>query len=45
VVDFIIGMRSRWQSVALENFITQRIAEVAMFAGVTADLYRRVVLD
>ena len=45
VVDFIIGVRSRWQSVASENFITQRIAEVAMFAGVTADLYRRVVLD
>ena len=45
VVDFIIGMRSRWQSVASEKFITQRIAEVAKFAGVTADLYRRVVLD
>jgi len=45
VVDFIIGMRSRWQSIAGKNFITQRIAEVAMFAGVTADLYWRVVLD
>jgi len=38
VVDFIVGMRSPWQSVAGKNFITQRIAEVAMLAGVTADL-------
>jgi len=45
VVDFIVGMRSRWQSVAGKNFIAQRIAEVAMFAGVTADLYWHVVLD
>ena len=29
----------------MENFITQRIAEVAMFAGVTADLHWRVVLQ
>ena len=25
VVDFIIGMRSRWQSVALENFISSAL--------------------